>query len=297
MAKAPKMVRLAIDETSGVDHPAHLSEGWMVMKSTTTEEIDAVLDSLSTESNTQSTKEDSVSDESTVVTEDAEVVEAPAAEATPTESPAEDVDAKIAELEAELEKAKASKPNPMDQAVGESDADYAKRMKEMKMKKSATDDEDSSDIATLKKSASAPIVKAMESLEKAAADAIATLKKERDDRADSEAVAKAKAWSNLPLDAEKVGPALRQLSQINEELAKSIEGILSSVNEQAKTSNLFAEIGKSVDAGTDAYSRMSALAKAAVESGVAKSMEQAMADVAIANADLYSQYLSENGAK
>jgi hypothetical protein len=297
MAKAPKMVRLAIDETSGVDHPAHLTEGWMVMKSTTTEEIDAVLDSLSTESNTQSTKEDSVSDESTVVTEDAEVVEAPAAEATPTESPAEDVDAKIAELEAELEKAKASKPDPMAQMVGESDADYAKRMKEMKMSKSATNDDDSSDIATLKKSASAPIVKAMESLEKAAADAIATLKKERDERADAEAVAKAKAWSNLPLDAEKVGPALRQLSQINEELAKSIEGILSSVNEQAKTSNLFAEIGKSVDAGTDAYSRMSALAKAAVESGVAKSMEQAMADVAIANADLYSQYLSEKGAK
>jgi len=30
--KARKMVNIAIEETSGVDHPAHLSEGWLVMK-------------------------------------------------------------------------------------------------------------------------------------------------------------------------------------------------------------------------------------------------------------------------
>ena len=46
MAKAKKMVRLAVDETSGVDHPAHLSEGWLVMKSANAEEIEAVIDSL-----------------------------------------------------------------------------------------------------------------------------------------------------------------------------------------------------------------------------------------------------------
>jgi hypothetical protein len=287
MAKAPKMVRLAIDETSGVDHPAHLTEGWMVMKSTTTEEIDAVIDSLS---ETPITKEDSVSDESTVVTEDAVVAEAPVAEATETESPAVDKDAKIAELEAELEKAKKMpafmSPDKMD---GESEEDYAKRMKKMEEEKAMHSKK--------------PMAKSLEAVEKAftfekarADEAVALLQKERNERADAEAIAKAKNWSNLPLEAEKVGPALRQLSLINEELAKSIEGILEAVNAQAKTSNLFAEIGKSVDAGTDAYSRMTALAKAAVESGVAKSIEQAMADVAIANADLYSQYLSEKGA-
>lgn len=289
MAKAPKMVRLAIDETSGVDHPAHLTEGWMVMKSTTTEEIDAVIDSLS---ETPITKEDSVSDESTVVTEDAVVAEAPVAEATETESPADDKDAKIAELEAELEKAK-KMPAFMspDQMDGESDEDYAKRMKKMEEEKK---------MMNGKK----PMEKSLEAVEKAfsfekarADEAVALLQKERNERADAEAIAKAKNWSNLPLEAEKVGPALRQLSLINEDLAKSIEGILEAVNAQAKTSNLFAEIGKSVDASTDAYSRMTALAKAAVESGVAKSIEQAMADVAIANADLYSQYLSEKGAK
>jgi len=285
MAKATKMVRLAVDETSGVDHPAHLSEGWLVMKSANAEEIEAVIDSIT---ETTITKEDSVSDESTVVTEDAVVVEAPAAEATPTESPAEDQDAIIAGLEEELAKAKAAKADAMAQMPDESDADYAKRMKEMKMSKKPMYME-----------------KSLESVEKAVAvekaradEAIALLQKERDERADADSITKAKNWNNLPLEAEKVGPALRRLSLIDEDLAKSIEGILSAVNEQAKTSNLFAEIGKSVDSSAvDAYDRLTALAKAAVESGVAPSFEVAMADAALANTDLYKQYLTEKGAK
>ena len=289
MAKATKMVRLAVDETSGVDHPAHLSEGWLVMKSANAEEIEAVIDSLT---ETTITKEDSVSDESTVVTEDAVVAEAPVAEATETESPAEDKDARIAELEAEVEKAK-KMPAFMTQGKDESDEEYKKRMKKM--------EDEEEEKAMAKK----PMMKSLESVEKAFAvekaradEAIALLQKERDERADADAIAKAKNWNNLPLEAEKVGPALRRLSLIDEDLTKSIEGILEAVNTQAKTSNLFAEIGKSVDSSaTDAYDRLTALAKAAVESGVAPSFEVAMADAALANTDLYKQYLTEKGAK
>lgn len=290
MAKAKKMVRLAVDETSGVDHPAHLSEGWLVMKSANAEEIEAVIDSLT---ETPITKEDSVSDESTVVTEDAVVAEAVVAEAPATESPAEDKDARIAELEAELVKAKGK--NPFMQEDDETDEDYKKRMKKMedeaeeqkKMKK------------PMKKSAELEAVEKAVAFEKARADeAVALLQKERDARADADAIAKAKNWNNLPLDADKVGPALRRLSQIDEELTKGIEAILEAVNVQAKTSNLFAEIGKSVDASiSGAYDRLTALAKAAVESGVAPTMEIAMADAALANTDLYKQYLTEKGAK
>ena len=291
MAKAPKMVRLAVDETSGVDHPAHLSEGWLVMKSAVAEEIEAVIDSLTetqlpvtdSEVANQNNKEDSVSNETETTAEDAVVVE------TPTESVAVvDVDARIAELEAELAK---MKKKPMKMADGEkmpdeTDAEYMARLRQMK------------------KEAPEAVVKMLEDFEKAtlvekarADEAVALLQKERDERADADAVAKAKNWSNLPLEAEKVGPALRRLSQIDEELTKSIEGILEAVNAQAKTSNLFAEIGKAVDASTDAYDRMTALAKAAVESGVAPSFEIAMSDVALANTDLYKQYLTEKGAK
>jgi hypothetical protein len=289
MAKAPKMVRLSVDETSGVDHPAHLSEGWLVMKSASSEEINDVINSLT---EVQSlTKEDSVSDETTVVTEDPAVVDAPAADA-PTESPAEDKDARIAELEAELEKAKskmtADEKEEADEAQkpGESDADYAMRMKTMKK------------MAEMEDFAKAAVAKAV-AVEKARADeATALLTKEREARADELAIAKAKDWNNLPLEAEKVGPALRRLAIIDEALAKSIEGILTSVNAQAKTSNLFAEIGKSAGSDSvDAYDRMTALAKAAVDSGVASSMEQALADVALSNQDLYKQYLSEKAGK
>jgi len=289
MAKATKMVRLAVDETSGVDHPAHLSEGWLVMKSANAEEIEAVIDSLT---ETTITKEDSVSDESTVVTEDAVVAEAPVAEATETESPAVDKDARIAELEAEVEKAK-KMPAFLTQGKDESDEEYKKRMKKM---------EDEEEEKAMHKK---PMMKSLESVEKAftvekarADEAVALLQKERDERADADAIAKAKNWNNLPLEAEKVGPALRRLSLIDEDLTKSIEGILEAVNAQAKTSNLFAEIGKSVDSSaTDAYDRLTALAKAAVESGVAPSFEVAMADAALANTDLYKQYLTEKGAK
>lgn len=285
MAKAPKMVRLAVDETSGVDHPAHLSEGWLVMKSADAESIEAVIDSLTenvavTDSNDSitETKEDSVSDENVKNTEDIVADQV-------TES-LEKANARIAELEAELEKAK--KPMKMEDGKmpGESEEDYMAR------------------IRSMKKEAPEAVVKAIEALEKSAEDAKAraeeaetALKKERDERADADAIAKAKNWANLPLEAEKVGPALRRLSVIDDELAKSIESILVAVNEQAKSSNLFAEIGKSVDASSaDAYSRMTALAKAAVDSGVAGSLEQAMADVALANPDLYKQYLAEKGA-
>lgn len=284
MAKATKMVRLAVDETSGVDHPAHLSEGWVVMKSANAEEIEAVIDSLTEPTNT---KEDSVSDEK--VTPEGEVVdEAPNAEVTPEPTDV-DKDARIAELEAELEKAKFP-PMKEDDAekklANESDADYELRMKSMKK---AVEMEDF---------AKAAVEKAV-AVEKARADeAVTLLQKERDERADADAIVKAKNWNNLPLEAEKVGPALRRLSLIDEDLAKSIEGLLEAVNTQAKTSNLFAEIGKSAEASSeDAYGRLTEIAKAAVDAGLASSFEVAMADAASANADLYKQYLTEKGAK
>ena len=44
MAKSTKLTELTIKETSGVDHPAHLHEGWMVMKSE--EDLDTAFDQI-----------------------------------------------------------------------------------------------------------------------------------------------------------------------------------------------------------------------------------------------------------
>ena len=251
-----KMVNLAIEETSGVDHPAHLHEGWLVMKSAEESEVQRVLDESLTE-------EDSIMEDTTTTATDEQVAKA--------EMTLEDAMAKIAELEAKL-----------------SEKEMAK---EEEPKSEETEDED------YMKSAPESVVKMIENFRKQAEDATAELKKERDARADAEAVEKAKGWANLNLNAEKVGPALRRLSNVDAELAKSVEELLASVNAQAESAAIFAEIGKSADFKSgNAYERMTTLAKSAVEEGVAKSFEQALADVATKNPDLYSQYLSEKGA-
>jgi hypothetical protein len=252
------MVNLAIEETSGVDHPAHLHEGWLVMKSADESEVQRVLDESLTE-------EDSIMEDTTTTATDEQVAKA--------EMTLEEAMAKIAELEAKLSEKEMAKEEEPKSEVTEDEEDYMK-------------------------SAPESVVKMIENFRKQAEEATAELKKERDARADAEAVEKAKGWANLNLDAEKVGPALRRLASTDADLAKSVEEILSSINAQAESATIFAEIGKSADfkSNGNAYERMTTLAKSAVEEGVAKSFEQALADVATKNPDLYSQYLTEKGA-
>lgn len=253
------MVNLAIEETSGVDHPAHLHEGWLVMKSADESEVQRVLDETLTE-------EDSNMEETTTTATEAQVEKA--------EMTLEDAMKKIADLEAKL---------------AESEKEEYKDEPEMAKSVDASED--------FLKSAPEQVVKMIDDLRKQAEQATAELQKERDARADAEAIEKAKGFANLNLDAEKVGPALRRLASTDADLAKAIEETLASVNAQAESAQIFAEIGKSADFKTgNAYERMTSLAKSAVEEGVAKSFEQALADVATKNPDLYSQYLSEKGA-
>jgi hypothetical protein len=261
-----KMVNLAIEETSGVDHPAHLHEGWLVMKSASESEVQRVLDKSLTKED--STMEDMKTTEATEVKVEKTVEEELAM-----------AQARIAELEAKLAE-KEEKP--------EVEVEMAMNEDSMEPKKEEED---------YMKSAPTSVVKMITDLKKQAEEATAELRKEREARADAQSVEKAKGWANLNLNAEKVGPALRRLSETDSELAKSVEEILSSVNAQAESASIFAEIGKSADFKSgNAYERMTTLAKSAVDEGVAKSMAQAIADVASKNPDLYSQYLSEKGA-
>ena len=261
-----KMVNLAIEETSGVDHPAHLHEGWLVMKSASESEVQRVLDKSLTKED--STMEDMKTTEATEVKVEKTVEEELAA-----------AQARIAELEAKLAEKEQKPELEVEMAMGQESTEPKKEEEEYL------------------KSAPTSVVKMITDLKKQADEATAELRKERIARADAQAVEKAKGWANLNINAEKVGPALRRLSETDSELAKSVEEILSSVNAQAESASIFAEIGKSADFKSgNAYERMTTLAKSAVEEGVAKSFAQAMADVASKNPDLYSQYLSEKGA-
>ena len=254
LARAKKMVNLSIEETSGVDHPAHLHEGWLVMKSADSSDVQRVLDeSLN--------REDSLMEK----TAEEQVVET-----TPEETKTEEVVAEVTEEVAEV-------------------------VEEVK--------EESSEEEILK-SAPQSVIKMVEDLRKAKEDAEAKakefsyeLQKQRDEKADAEAVAKASAWTHLNLDANTVGKALRRLTEKDAVLAKQVEEVLTSVNAQAESSNIFAELGKSVETQVDnAYGRMTAIAKSLVEKGESNSVEQGIARVALSNPDLYAQYLAEKGA-
>jgi len=303
MPKARKMVSLNIEEASGVDHPAHLHEGWLVIKSDNLTSMEDLLSDLNKEENKpdeslfqKGTEEEPMAQDETLKAKHMpeEDKEKAMFEDEKEKAMHEDEDKKkmsyndmmkkIKELEEELDKAN-------------------KKLEKMKIK----DDEmkkEENDITSLIKEAPEPIRKALEEMEKSASDAkkrVAeieeVLKAERTARADEEAVEKAKAWSFLGLEADKVGPALRKLAEVDSDLAKSVEEALSSVNAQAESANIFAEIGKSGNpASGNAYDQLTSMAKSATESKKGVTFEQAFSEAVLANPDLYKQYLSEKGA-
>lgn len=280
--KAPKMTELIIEETSGVDHPAHLHEGWLVIKASNTQTVADVMDALP-----EPLGESMANDPTEVVTAetDSEVLlSADEEKAEGTEPEAKQVEeelamamARIAELEARIAELEGMEPSD--------------DMESEPMEESADD------VVALAKSAPEPIRKAMEELAKAKAEAEDALRKEREDRADADAIVKAReTFKHLTLDPEKVGPALRRLALIDADLAKSVEDALSAADAQNESADIFTEVGKGYVPSGDAINRMTSLAKAAVSEGKAATVEQAMAQVAIENPALYNEYLSEKGA-
>lgn len=272
---ARKMVNLSIEETSGVDHPAHLHEGWLVMKAASGEAVDQVLSKREDEApgDETETEEDLMQDEK----EDTMKEEKPSYE----------------DLEAMLEKANARM------------AEMEKEMAAMKPREKAEGDmEDDEELPEfLRKEAPESVRKAYETMQKAVSDAKAQaeaaeveLRKERAERADAEAVVKAReSYANLGLDPEMVGPALRRLADSDADLAKSVEDVLTAANAKVESADIFTEIGKSARPSGSAYEKAEAMAKAAVADGKSATIEQALSEVFTSDADLYMSYLNEQG--
>lgn len=238
---ARKMVNLAINETSGVDHPAHLSEGWLVMKAADPAAVEAAI-------------EKSMSGEVPMTVEE----QLAAAQE------------RIAELEGQVAKHAGEAP----------------------------------EVDDLVKAAPEPVRKMIEDMQKAADEAVAkaaaaeeTLRKERGERLDAEAVAKAASdFEALGLDAAQVGPTLRRLNEADPDLAKAVETALLAANAKVESADIFTELGKSATRGfSGAEEKATAMAKSAVESGAAETFEQALAGVWKNNPDLYTEHLSEKG--
>lgn len=277
--KAPKMTNLLIEETSGVDHPAHLHEGWLVVKASDTATVAEVEASL------PEPMEASMSEATETVDQEvrleADEVEAAEVETKQVEEELAMAQARIAELEARI----AELEGMMDQP----------EMEEEPME--GMDDMEESVVALAKAAPNEDMRKAILDMAKAKAEAEETLKKEREDRADAEATVKAReTFKHLNVEAEKIGPALRRLAGIDADLAKSVEDALISADAQNESADIFTEVGKGYAPKGDAIERMTSLAKAAVAEGKAATQEQALAQVAIENPALYNDYLIEKGA-
>lgn len=257
-----KLIGMNIEETSGVDHPAHLREGWLVMKASDHAEASDLLDKIRAAAGRTEHPEEELMSEAT-----------PEVEAAPVDELVK-ANERIAELEAEL-----AAIVPVDTPEVDVEEDLLKSVPEAVRK--MIEERDAATAAALAKAA-------------ATED---ELRKERAARADEEAIAKAAAWTSLTLDAAEVGPMLRRVAEIDASLAKSVETVLDAANAQAESAGIFAEIGKAGrPEGGDAYAALSALAKSAVDAGASPTFEQAFVKVAEQNPELYIRHLSEKGA-
>lgn len=241
--KKRKMVALKVLETSGVDHPAHLEEGWIVMKS--------------------ATKEANVSEE---------VLMDPSLEEAYIE--------RVVELEKALEASHAQIEQLQKAAV------------EVEIEDG--EEEEMDDEEDMMKSLPQPVREMLEKAANEANYAKEELRKEREARRDEEFVQKAAAWQHLTVDAKDLGPALRRLTDIDANLASQVEKALSAANAQSESASIFDEIGRGSrpDDGS-AYAKVESMAKAAVNSGDFKTMEQAVASIVTKNPDLYAAYRAE----
>jgi len=277
-AKARKMVNLDIEETSGVDHPAHLHEGWLVMKAVSNEEVENAMPPAADDDEEMSPVQSANKE---VPMDDMDEKNRKEDDATPS----------YEDMEMALKKA--------EDRIAELEEMYNKAT--TKAEDMETEEEDDELPEFLRKEAPEEVRKAFESMQKSVARARAektaaeeVLRKERADRADSEAVVKARdSFGSLGLDPEFVGPALRQLSEVAPDLAKSVDEVLKAANAKVESADIFTEIGGNPRTMGSAYEKATAMAKAAVTDGKASTLEQALADAFMSNPALYDEYLNE----
>jgi hypothetical protein len=251
---ARKMVKLKVIETSGVDHPAHLNEGWIVMKQSETDSEGA---DMADDAKTAEVTEEVIVEDNTLADSLVKAQE------------------RIAELEealaAELEKGKGKKPAfLMEDGEEEDDEDMMKSVPEP--------------VREMLNKAKAEADTAREELRKE--------REERRD-AEFVAKAR-DAWNHLTIDPEQVGKAMRRLTDVDASLADVITKALDSANAQAESADIFAEIGTvGRPDSSDAYGKVQTLAKSLVAEGKAATVEQAVVDLISTDPSLYHEYVAE----
>lgn len=243
----PKMNDLEVLETSGVDHPAHLHEGFAVMKAKDPEKASSIMRALGKDKNmgtnprtpappagsadaiakavAEAVKKDlggdlkAVQDELAQVWQKLQTVVQSTDEQTPT---AEETAATAAPAAAPAAVAAAAE---LEKALEKADPAVAAILRKQ-----------AADLAAVNKAAEDARAEANAAIEKARA--------EEGKRLDADAIAKSRTeFSNLAIDHEAIAPALRALG--DSPLAKSLRATLTSLNEQQDGADIFKELGVS----------------------------------------------------
>jgi methylthioribose-1-phosphate isomerase len=260
-----KMIDLDLGETSGVDHPAHLREGWIVMKSAELTDVAEILDSLAFSKQIEN------------------------AEISKEESPMPEIQDVV------VEEAPVIEPVATFIAEGASAEEVIKSLPESVVK--MLEDERES-LRKAAEASEARVAKAIETAEAAlakAAQSQAELSAEKEARADEAAIAKAAQWTHLTADPTVLGPGLRALAESNPVLADVVVKALASANETAAQHAIFTEVGTNLGSDTDtAWDEIQSKAKALVINKAAATQAEAIALVAETDPDLYVRYQNEN---
>lgn len=281
-----KLYGLDVDETSGVDRPAHLHDGFIVMKNTDNEAtIKAQMLTalgISEEDNLSSVQEQID---------------------TAVEKMSGDYENKVKGLEVELEAAK-------NQA-----ADLAKKLEELmrsghdESEKGMHPDEEMKQAMEEMKEMDEKMYKSVTDLPAeqqelfykaftAQADEIrkaqAEILKERDVRLDSEAIMKSRdTYKNIGIEHEVVAPALRRLTSMDADLAKAVENVLNATDAQLAEAGLLKEYGTATGSTPTVVEEAKAIAKGLLAEGVVKTLEQGVEKALDTNPALAKRYMEE----
>jgi len=252
-----KMVDIDVTETSAVDHPAHLAEGWIVCKSATAKDVESIFGALATEGN------------ATMATNDQT---APTVESL-TKALA-DKDAELTAANDALAKATAKPEEPTSQE------EMLKALPEpVRLMIQKTE----SDAAALKKQA-----------DEDRAELIKVRDARLDDAAKTEAASMFKA---VAIDTDTVGPALRRLALVDADLHKSVTEALKAADAQLETAGVFKSFGKESDAAAPALSKLDTAAAELMKADATLTMPAAIAKAAAQTPALYDEYLAEKAGK
>jgi len=294
MPRTRKLVNLDVEETSGVDRPAHLHDGFLVMKSASgANRVKAQLLKALGKS-----KEDNLTNEEQVqlayrkeVGEYEEKVATLEAALAAAQAQAADLAAKLEEISSMQEESES-----VEAGYHPDDMDKMEMMDEVELAMTDMPDEMRKSILSMPKEQVAVFAKAFKAQRQEVLKAAEEIRKERDIRLDAEAVAKSKArYPHVGIDHAAVAPALRRLAQTDAPLAKAVEEVLAAADGQLEESGLLREMGTSSTSSPSVLDEATALARSLVENGTEKTIEQAIERVLDSNPDLAKRYYMEAG--